>query len=120
MGPIRHQLLRLVKPQFENQQAIQQLQQQQLQFQGTQGMMPGQGGPLAADDMAPTGHRLGGFFNTRIITRSFTRRPAASASRRGRSRVRSRVRRGRLWAPGAGYGQGIFGTGYGQAGGFVP
>ncbi len=50
----------IVRPQFDNQQALQQLQQQN---QATQGMLQNQAGQVAFDEMTPTGHRLGGFFN---------------------------------------------------------
>ena len=50
----------IVRPQMENQQAIQNLQQQNQQ---TQGVLQTQGNPLIYEEMAPTGHRLGGFFN---------------------------------------------------------
>jgi hypothetical protein len=53
----------VVRPQFDNQQAIQQLQQQYQAIQGTQGMMPAGTGPVAPEEIAPTGHRMGGSFN---------------------------------------------------------
>jgi hypothetical protein len=50
----------IVRPQIENQQAIQHLQQQ---VQTTQGLMQNQTGTLAGEDMAPTGRAMGGYFN---------------------------------------------------------
>ena len=82
----------VVRPQFENQQAIQQLQQQ---FQGTQGMMPGQGGPVATEDIGPTGHRMGGFFNYSHYYPLFS----ATGRRRRAGRGRSWLWWGRLWGP---------------------
>ena len=50
----------IVRPQMENRQAIQQLQQQ---FQTTQNLQPGQTGQLTTDEMLPTGRTTGGYFN---------------------------------------------------------
>jgi hypothetical protein len=50
----------IVRPQMENHQAIQQLQQQ---YQATQGMIQTQTGALANEEMAPTGRAVGGYFN---------------------------------------------------------
>jgi hypothetical protein len=50
----------IVRPQMENHQAIQQLQQQ---FQMTQNLQPGQTGQMQPDEMMPTGHSMGGYFN---------------------------------------------------------
>ena len=50
----------IVRPQMQNTQAIQQLQQQ---FQTTQGWTQGQTGQLNNDEMLPTGRALGGYFN---------------------------------------------------------
>ncbi len=50
----------IVRPQMENHQAIQQLQQQ---FQTTQNLQPGQTGQLQEGEMMPTGHTMGGYFN---------------------------------------------------------
>ncbi|HWY88680.1 MAG TPA: hypothetical protein VNX28_18350 [Gemmataceae bacterium] len=50
----------IVRPQIENHQAIQNLQQQ---FQTTQGMIQGQAGAQASEEMAPTGRAAGGYFN---------------------------------------------------------
>jgi len=59
----------IVRPQMENQQAIQQLQQFQKQFPTTQG----QTGQLPNEEMAPTGHVAGGFFNYGHYYPLFTR-----------------------------------------------
>jgi hypothetical protein len=50
----------IVRPQIENRQAIQNLQQQ---AQTTQGMIQGQAGPSANEDIAPTGRTMGGYLN---------------------------------------------------------
>jgi hypothetical protein len=50
----------IVRPQMENHQAIQNLQQQ---VQVTQGMMQTQPGPMANDEIAPTGRTVGSYFN---------------------------------------------------------
>src|SRR5438105_12014357 len=50
----------IVRPQIENHQAIQNLQQQ---VQTTQGMIQNQAAPLANDEMAPTGRNVGGYLN---------------------------------------------------------
>jgi hypothetical protein len=103
----------VVRPQVENQQAIQQLQQQ---FQGTQAMMPGQGGPLATEDIGPTGHRLGGFFNYSHYYPLFY----AGGGGAGVPAVAGPGYGGAGFAGPGAYGQGIYGTGYGQgAYGFI-
>jgi hypothetical protein len=50
----------IVRPQIDNQRAIQQLQQQ---FQFTQGQVGQLNQQQPADEMAPTGRALGGYFN---------------------------------------------------------
>ena len=50
----------IVRPQIDNHQAIQHLQQQ---VQTTQGLIQNQTAPLANDEMAPTGRNVGGYFN---------------------------------------------------------
>lgn len=50
----------IVRPQMENHQAIQQLQQQ---FQFTQDYVPAQTGQTQEGAMMPTGHTMGGYFN---------------------------------------------------------
>jgi hypothetical protein len=52
----------IVRPQIDNHQAIQSLQQQVLTTQGLVQTQP-QAGALSADEMAPTGRALGGYLN---------------------------------------------------------